>query len=456
MASSGNFGTSYRIQSTLQKSTTTTKKVLNIRGGANGANKPSNVPAFKPTTTGASIPNEIFNLVKAIVGVGVLSLPAGVAAFGNAPSAIVPAIVLIGIIGILSAFGFSTIGRVCSYTGATSYKEAWSLSVGEESSWIPGWSTTIKTFMACTAFSMVLADTFSALLGTQRTPTLVALTGLVLLPLCLLKDLSSLAPFSLLGVLGMGYTAIAMAVRYLDGTYKLPGGSLVTQVAENLQPSFGEKGMEAVLSAPSLILVCMLSTAYLAHFNAAKFYIELKNNTMQRFNRVVSWSFGISILLMGTMAALGFLTFGENSAGLVLNNYSTNDLWMSGSRIAVAISLVFSYPLAFTGCRDGLLALLKSSDEQRSPMQLNIITVALLSVITLLACTLKDVSFVLAFAGATLGNALTYVYPAIMYRAVVKNQGREGESGGVAFAMSSAVLGIIMGAIGAVMAWKNK
>ena len=35
----------------------------------------------KDPTEGGSIPNEVFTLVKAIVGVGVLSLPAGVAAF---------------------------------------------------------------------------------------------------------------------------------------------------------------------------------------------------------------------------------------------------------------------------------------------------------------------------------------------------------------------------------------
>lgn len=129
---------------------------------------------------------------------------------------------------------------------------------------------------------------------------------------------------------------------------------------------------------------------------------------------------------------------------------------MSGSRIAVAISLVFSYPLAFAGCRDGLLELLRVPSEKRTSTYLNAFTVTLLSVITLLACTLKDVSFVLAFAGATLGNALTYVYPAIMYRAVVKQQGRTNESLGVTTAMSSAVLGFVMGAIGAKMAWQNK
>jgi hypothetical protein len=50
---------------------------------------------------------------------------------------------------------------------------------------------------------MVLGDTFSKLLGTVRNPTLLVVTGVILLPLCLLKNLKSLAPFSLLGVMGM-------------------------------------------------------------------------------------------------------------------------------------------------------------------------------------------------------------------------------------------------------------
>eukprot|EP00980_Cylindrotheca_fusiformis_P013807 scaffold3572_cov113-Cylindrotheca_fusiformis.AAC.3 len=407
----------------------------------------------KTTTEGASIPSHVFNLVKGIVGVGVLSLPAGIAAFADSPAAIIPATALIAAIGILSGFGFFLIGKVCAYTGATSYRDAWAKSVGQSTSWIPAASCTIKTSLACLAFSMVLGDTFSALLGTSRNPTLLALSGGVLLPLCLLKNLSALSPFSLLGVLGMGYTAIAMAIRYFDGSYQMPDGALVGDVAAKLQPVFGSNAN--VFSSKSLILICMLSTAYMAHFNAPKFYLELKDNTLPRYNSVVSLSFGISILLMSGISMLGFLTFGKACSGLVLNNYSNKDIWMSGSRIAVAVSLVFSYPLAFTGCRDGFMDILNVPMEKRTASFQNTLTVAILSVLTTGAILLKDVSFVLAFGGATLGNLLTYVYPALMYRATVKQQGRTEENGAVLASLLSAVTGIVMGAVGTKMAIQN-
>jgi hypothetical protein len=90
--------------------------------------------------------------------------------------------------------------------------------------------------------------------------------------------------------------------------------------------------------------------------------------------------------------------------------------------------------------------------EKRSASALNTVTIVLLSILTALAASLTDVSFVLAFGGATLGNALTYLYPALMYRSVVKKQDRQGEGGQVAVAMTSAVLGVVMGVIGAKMA----
>ncbi len=152
---------------------------------------------------------------------------------------------------------------------------------------------------------------------------------------------------------------------------------------------------------------------------------------------------------------VGFLTFGKACDGLVLNNYAGTDIWMGFSRIAVAVSLVFSYPLAFTGCRDGFLDLAKVPVEKRSAGLLNFVTVTVLGALTYLACSVTDVSFVLAFGGATLGNLLTYVYPALMYKAVVAKQGRKEESFGVSIAMSTAVLGIAMGVVGAGMALRS-
>jgi amino acid permease len=271
----------------------------------------------------------------------------GIAAFGNAPSASIPAAILIATIGIIAGYNFSLLGRLCAMTGASSYRSAWEKSVGESTAWIPAVSCVVKTFFAVLAYSMVLGDTFSALFKTlgmsvSREAALVGLTVTVLLPLCRLKNLSSLAPFSLAGIAGMLYTAVAMAIRYFDGSYASSTAGLAMDVAPSLRPAIGTKGASAVFSSNAFILICTLSTAYMAHFNAPKFYQELENNTIARWNTVVATSFSISILFFIGIAAMGFSTFGGACNGLILNNYSTKDTLMGFSRVAVAFALVFT------------------------------------------------------------------------------------------------------------------
>jgi amino acid permease len=401
-----------------------TSVLFQVRGGGSKKNAPTMPPKkgktvvsqsknTKTTTstimtgTGtATMMSEIFNLVKNIVGVAVLSLPASMALISSHPTILYPCLLLIVFMGILSGYGFSIIGKVCSYTSATSYREAWMKSIHPSTSWIPALSSTSKTFLTCIAISMVLTDTFVTLLTiptTARTYTLLSMTGLILIPLCWMKNLASLSPFSLLGIMGMIYTAIAMTIRYFDGSYSSTNTGLKTLLSDvplTLRPKFSTTP-STILQPSTLVLLCTLSTAYMAHFNAPKFYNELLNNTMARYNQVVSYSFGISIILMGFITAIGFLTFGAGSSSVILNNYASKDALIRIARIAVALSLIFTYPLAFQGCRDGVLDLMNIPKEKRTNTTLNQATLILLSIITLCAALLNDVGLVLAIGGGT-------------------------------------------------------
>jgi amino acid permease len=413
--------------------------------------------AASPPTGGgtATIANEIFNLVKSIVGAGVLSLPYGIATLGSSQSAALPAVLLMMLLGLCSGYGFGLIGRVCGLTQRASYTAAWAASVSPQTQWLPALAVTSKTLCANLAYSMILADTCQALaaaagLALSKPVVLSLVTSTILLPLCLMQNLSSLAPFSLLGTLGMVYTAIAMGVRYVGGAYAVPQGLFLNEIAPALRPSFASPA--APWNSPS-ILLAMLSTAYMAHFNAPKFYTELKDNTVPRYMTVVAASFGIAIALFATIGTLGFLTFGAQASSFILNNYATSDRLMSVSRGAVAISLIGSYPLAFVGARDGLLDWW--GPKTTSPRTIRAITVALLTALTVAALLIPDVSFVLALAGATLGNALIYIFPGLMFRGAVRKyvaQPTRRQRVEVKLALTSAMLGALLGVMGSVKA----
>lgn len=193
----------------------------------------------------------------------------GVAAFGNAPSAIIPAIVIIAVMGVISAYTFALIGRVCQATNTMSYSEAWDVTVGKSTSSIIAFSCFIDCWFGNLSYSMILADTISNLLASvgiaaTRTQSLLGVTGVVLLPLCLMKNLASLAPFSLVGIVGMLYTTLAMALRFFGGSYVPPSGQFVASALT--APVFGKAGAKAALSAKSLILTCMVSAASMDRF----------------------------------------------------------------------------------------------------------------------------------------------------------------------------------------------
>ena len=152
--------------------------------------------------------------------------------------------------GAISAYTFGLIGRVCQATNTQSYSDAWDATIGSSSSALIAFSCFFDCFAGILSYSMILADTFVSLLASggvsiTRTQSLLGVTGLVLTPLCFMKNLSSLAPFSLVGILGMFYTFFAMALRYVGGAYGV-GGAL--RETAKFVPSFGSAGASAALS----------------------------------------------------------------------------------------------------------------------------------------------------------------------------------------------------------------
>jgi amino acid permease len=362
------------------------------------------------------------------MGAAIFTLPAGIASFSNSPQGMVPTTLLLAFIGSLSAYCFSLVGRVCASVpgGATSYKEAWTKSVGESSSWIPNSASLLTTMQAIVSYSIVLSSTIPQLLGVvgvtsvTRRMALLGVTTTVLLPLCLLKSLSALAPFSLVGLTGLLYTAIVMTIRYLDGSY-LPGGVFSPNI-EHAIPRFGN---HLDLFSPTLfILASKIGNAFMAHYQAPTMYRELQNNTIPRFQRVVGTSYLLVFLIYTWITFVGYGTFGAASHGFILNSYSTTDPLLSASRFAIFLSLLFSFPLTFNGFRQNVLATMGWNNKTRATdeanMFLNAVTVGLLGIITSIAYFVTEIGTLLSFGGGTYVCWMTFLFPPYMFWQMAK------------------------------------
>lgn len=173
---------------------------------------------------------------------------------------------------------------------------------------------------------------------------------------------------------------------------------------------------------------------------------------MPRFGAVVATSFGISALLYMSMAAFGFLTFGAHCSGFILNNYSTHDVLATICRVAIAVSLVFTYPLPFIGCRDGILDLLMVPPAKRTSQNLNVLTIVMLFLISLLAMYFEDLGMVNAVGGALFGTAVVFIFPSLMFLKAVEQTQDAATLREAYFCLALMCLGIVLGAIGVFLA----
>ena len=267
----------------------------------------------------------------------------------------------------------------------------------------------------------------------------------VLLPLSLMRDLSALAFGAGVGTAGTVYASAFMMLRLLDGSYA-PGGRFHAAIAPSLRPHVAAASTP-ILNVNAFLLVSMLATNYVAHYNAPKFYHELAtpadgSSKTRRFNLVVALGFGIAGTLCAIIMAAGFLTFGANSQGLILNNYAPHDHLALICRISIGVSILFSFPINFLALRTGVLGLLPpptpaappaanppaATPAATAPSYSHLgATTALLSAIMGASLVVKDLGRVVALGGALMGSALVYVYPALMFVECVRQRQAAGE-----------------------------
>eukprot|EP00639_Heterosigma_akashiwo_P020274 CAMPEP_0206405926 /NCGR_PEP_ID=MMETSP0294-20121207/29412_1 /ASSEMBLY_ACC=CAM_ASM_000327 /TAXON_ID=39354 /ORGANISM="Heterosigma akashiwo, Strain CCMP2393" /LENGTH=80 /DNA_ID=CAMNT_0053864423 /DNA_START=431 /DNA_END=670 /DNA_ORIENTATION=+ len=76
----------------------------------------------------------------------------------------------------------------------------------------------------------------------------------------------------------------------MDGTYAT-GSAFVQSLPPELQPSFENDSLWA-LTPKALVLVSNLGLAFIAHYNAPRYWTELRDRSPRRFGLLVAASFG--------------------------------------------------------------------------------------------------------------------------------------------------------------------
>jgi len=218
-----------------------------------------------------------------------------------------------------------------------------------------------------------------------------------------------------------------MQVRLLDGTYA-PQGMYWEEIQESSRVDFGDPASPHYLECgvSSFVLLSSLSTAFVAHYNAPKFYKQMRKRSPRRFAKVVVVAFTTAGCIYIWVACCGYLTFGKHAQGLILNNYSEHDPWAMGARVAIGIAVLFGFPLSFTALRDSTISTFNLPSHERAVFYG--VTFALLVPITVLGCVLNDLGLVNTLGGAIFGALITLIFPGLLSLFAANLAAKKGSS----------------------------
>lgn len=345
------------------------------------------------------------NLTKNLVGAGIFSLPMALLR-----GSLLPGLSIMLIVGSVQASSFVMIAFLCQQFGCQTYRGVWSAVFGRRSGVIIDACISINGFFICVAYNILVADflqkALEGLLGWAGAPRPLLIwssTLAITLPLSHARNLSPLRYTSMLGIAIIGLVFMYVLTDFQGN---------IGIAKSNLQ----QHAIRLDMGSFSTLALC--TGAFQAHYNSPRIFKEL-GCSLRAHAFTVATSFGVAFLVYSSFAVAGLGLFGDALHGNVLKNYpAEGNIAILLAWLGMAFSIVFTYPLVFTTGRDSLISLVPALQRagRRRPLSTHVaITSSLVAVISMVACTLEDVSLVTGLLGATIGSCLCWIFPASIY-----------------------------------------
>ncbi|KAK4267590.1 hypothetical protein QN277_024350 [Acacia crassicarpa] len=371
--------------------------------------------------SGSGVAGAVFNLTTTIIGAGIMTLPATMKVLG-----VVLGIVLIILMGIVSEISVELLVRFSVLCKASSYGEVVQHAMGRPSRILSEICIIMNNAGVLIVYLIIIGDVmsgsvhhmgvFDQLMGNgvwdQRKLVILVVTVIFLAPLCSLDKIDSLSLTSAASVaLAVVFVVIAFVVAFI----KLMEGRIDPP---RMGPDFSSK--QAILDL--LVVIPIMTNAFICHFNVQPIYNELKGRSPQKMNRVGRITSALCILVYASTALAGYLLFGNNTESDVLTNFD-KDLGIRFSsalnytvRIGYILHLILVFPVIHFSLRQTVDSLLfeGSAPLSESKKRSLGLTAVLLVLIYIGSTMIPSIWTAFKLTGATSAVSLGFIFPSLI------------------------------------------
>eukprot|EP01083_Nonionella_stella_P086523 240441_1 len=410
---------------------------------------------FVDDNGGASSASTSFNIIKGIMGVALLTLPWSIANVG-----LLPSVIFLFLSFILSYISWIFLCLLCEHYNVYSYRDIglvvfgpWFATVLDLVLLVFLYLISILYVMFLSQFiiaglaafnisidttttfaNLYLIESFHQFVCTKFFIITVTLFG-ILFPLSLLKHLDSLKYSSFLGIIAYFYVIGLVAFAFceekqLNGYYISP-----SVVSVNFHSNTGQEDQLLWFWMSSFNLFV---ASFNTHFNGPALYGELKGKTPRKFIRISSVSFVVALVLNLLLGLCGYFAFGLkcNQNILITLDVLNFGLVVAAAQLIMTLTIIGTYPLLFWNIKvscDNLFLYQNVMDENHTKVKkiprkytcaCSKIFLYFMVTITIwmIAIFADDVAVILSFMEALLGNAIVFIFPAILYLTMIQRE----------------------------------
>lgn len=214
---------------------------------------------------------------------------------------------------------------------------------------------------AMIAYMMIIGDTVPIALdyfmhahAPSRAVVMLVSGCLVMLPLSLLRDMSSLSSTSLLSISADFFMVLFICIRSQTA-------------ARNQGTTFDSGGDVTVVNGNSIAAgLGTISFAFVCQHSSFIVFRSMREATLPNWKTVANYSLVIAGSMCLLLALVGYLAFGNYVNGDILTNFSEQDELILVARLLLAITMIFTFPMEVFVARHCLISIVHNYLEEKN------------------------------------------------------------------------------------------